>query len=54
MTRRGTKLTPTQVREIRAAYASGDFYQRELAVKYGVDRSLISLVVLRDIWVDVA
>lgn len=46
------KLTVHQVRAIRAKYASGNYWQRELAAEYGVDRSLISLIVLRDVWAD--
>ena len=44
------KLTESDVRAIRSAYASGNVLQRELAEKYNVARSLISQVVNRNRW----
>lgn len=44
------KLTPFQVTEIRLLYAGGQFYQRELAVRYGVSRSAIKHIVTGDGW----
>jgi hypothetical protein len=49
-----TKLTRTKVRNIRKAWARADRpTQQELADKYEVDRSTISLVVRRKTWADV-
>lgn len=45
-----TKLTESEVRAIRSAYASGKVLQRELAAKYNVQPSLISLIVNRKRW----
>ena len=50
-TRRGdTKLTQTQVDEIREKYAKGDTTQRKLAKEYGVVHSQIGNVVRRKHW----
>lgn len=50
-----TKLTPRKVRAIRAAWARADGpTQQELADKYGVSRSCISLVVRGVTWSDVS
>jgi len=44
------KLTDDAVREIRAAYASGQVSQQQLADHYGVYQTVISKVVLRRGW----
>ena len=44
------KLTETQVAEIRECYATGAFFQRELAARFGVSISLISGIVRGDSW----
>ena len=38
-------LTPAQIREIRSKYEQGSITQGALAIKYGVDRSTIHLIV---------
>ena len=43
-------LTALNVAEIRALYATGLYYQRELSVKFGVRRQHISLIVLNKHW----
>jgi HNH endonuclease len=44
------KLTDASVIEIRAQYAAGIVMQRELGRAFGVDQSLISLIVRRVRW----
>jgi len=44
------KLTEDDVREIRRLYATGNFTQKELALRFSVDQSTISLIVRRCIW----
>ena len=44
------KLTKVQIVEIKAAHASGDVFQRELAEKYGVKRKAISDIVRLKTW----
>lgn len=44
------KLTEDDVRAIRAAFASGYWSQRALAVMYGVNRSCIGSIVRREKW----
>lgn len=44
------KLNADQVREIRAMYASGEWWQREIAEKFGVTQILISKIVARKVW----
>ena len=46
----GSKLTDTQVVEIRSRYESGGIKQSELSIEYGVAQSLISLIVRRKAW----
>lgn len=41
----GHRLTDAQVAEIRARYAGGDVYQKDLAKEYGVSQQLVSLIV---------
>lgn len=43
-------LTEAQVKEIRAAYATGHISQVELAKQYGITQGGISLIVLRKNW----
>lgn len=43
--KRAHKLTGPQVDAIRAEYATGTVYQRDLAAKYGVTQSLVSHIV---------
>lgn len=45
-----SKLTDEAVRAIRQAWQSGAVSQRALAAQYGVDPSLISVVVNRKVW----
>jgi len=45
-----SKLTEKIVLEIRADWATGKYTQQQLAEKYNVSRSLISLIVNRKIW----
>ena len=45
-----TKLAKDDVRTIRAEYASGNVFQRELADRFGVTPSLISQIVNRKRW----
>lgn len=44
------KLTAEKVVEIRALYAAGGFYQRQLAEQFGVTQAIISKIILRLIW----
>ncbi len=44
------KLTRAQVDEIRALYAAGGVLHRELAVRFGVDRSTIGLITRGEHW----
>jgi hypothetical protein len=44
------KLTSADVRSIRQRYAEGNVRQSDLAALYGVDRSVISLIVRHRIW----
>jgi hypothetical protein len=45
-----TKLTKTQVNDIREIYRSGLFTQKSIALEYGVDQSLISYIINKKIW----
>lgn len=47
--RGGVKLTEVAVREIRAAYRSGDL-QKTIAERHGVTASLVSMIVTGRIW----
>ena len=47
---KGSKLTTVQVREIRARYAAGGIFARELAPEYGVTAGSISDIVRRSRW----
>lgn len=47
------KLTPDQVQEIRARYATGDITQTELAGQYGVSTALVSSIITRKIWTQI-
>jgi len=44
------KLTEDQVREIRRLYATENFTQQELALKFGVSRRMVSDIVRRKTW----
>ena len=44
------KVSPQQVWEIREKYASGRYFQKELARQYGVNQSMISKIVRKDAW----
>lgn len=48
------KLTDEAVRLIRSEYATGGISQSKLAARYGVDQTLIGLVVRRKSWAHVA
>lgn len=52
--RNGHKLTDASVREIRAAYATGNFTQKELAATYGVAQSKISATIRGKAWAHVS
>jgi hypothetical protein len=45
-----SKLTETQVREIRNKYANGGISYQQLAIEYGVDKSSIGLIIRRETW----
>jgi DNA-binding MarR family transcriptional regulator len=45
-----SKLTETQVREIRTLYANGGISQRELGVKYGVSQPAIGKLITGENW----
>ena len=47
------KLTPKQVRELRAAYDSGGVHQVDLALQYGVSQKAVSLIVRRESYRDI-
>lgn len=44
------KLTDEDVVAIRARYASGGVYMRELAAEYGVQKQAISRIIRRERW----
>ena len=44
------KLTPADVRAIRAAYAAGGVTQRQLGAQYGVAQITISFLLRRQTW----
>ena len=48
--KRNNKLTIQKANEIRKRYKAGNIYQRELADIYGVDRSMIGLIINQKIW----
>jgi hypothetical protein len=45
-----SKLTETQVREIRMKYANGGITQRQLALEYGISQQIISFIISRRNW----
>jgi len=45
-----SKLTESQVLEIRKLYATGDYYQKDLAKIFDVSRRLIGLIINRKNW----
>lgn len=45
-----SKLTEKQVIEIRNKYKSGDFHEKELAIKYGINSGTISEIINRKLW----
>jgi len=47
------KLTEPQVRAIRAEFAAGGRYHREIAARFGVDTSTVNNIVNRRTWVHV-
>lgn len=44
------KLTEQSVREIRLLYQNGRFFQKELAKRFGVGQTVISDIILFNIW----
>jgi NADH:ubiquinone oxidoreductase subunit C len=46
------RLTPTDVKEIRRLYATGEYLQRELAKMFGVTAPHISRIVTKTRWED--
>jgi DNA-binding MarR family transcriptional regulator len=44
------KLTWKQARLIRRLYATGRWFQKQLASRFSVSRSTISLIVLNETW----
>ena len=49
-----SKLTEEQVSEIRHRYAAGDVSQTKLAAEYGVSQVMVSQIVRRKTWTEVA
>jgi len=49
-----SRLTEDDVREIRRLYATGEFTQRELALRFGVNNATICRIVLRKTWKHIA
>ena len=47
------KITKEQAEEIRRLYATGKYYQQELADTYGVHSSTISRIINYDLWGEV-
>ena len=45
-----SKLTWNQVEEIRERYATGKIYQRQLAVEFNINQSLVSSIVRGKTW----
>lgn len=45
-----SKLTDSQVIEMRALYASGNYKQKDLAEKYGVSGPVVSAIVNNKTW----
>jgi len=45
-----SKLTPDQVRQLRAEYAAGESTMRELGVKYGVTEPHVYKILSRRVW----
>ena len=45
-----SKLSESQVLEIRKLYASGNYYQKDLAKIFNVGKSLIGYIVNRKLW----
>lgn len=48
-----SKLTDDQVRSIRTRFAAGGITQSKIAAGYGVDQTLVSMIVRRKIWTHV-
>jgi hypothetical protein len=53
--RRGSRsghhtLVEEEVSELRALYASGAFTQKELAMRFGIDQTTVSKIILRQYW----
>ncbi len=46
----GGKLTAPQVLEIRARYAAGGIFQKDLASEYGVTQPTVGQIINRNIW----
>jgi hypothetical protein len=46
------QLNWTKVREIRAKYATGKYFQKDLALEYGVSRGSIGLIVTFRTWIE--
>lgn len=46
----GAKLTPEQANEVRQLYATGQFFQRELAERFSVTRECISRIITQKNW----
>ena len=45
-----SRLTSSQVLEIRSLYSTGQHTQKELAKRFGIDQTSISCIVLRKTW----
>lgn len=45
-----TKLTEEEVIEIRRLYKKGGIFQRELAVRFNIDQTVISDIILNRVW----
>lgn len=48
-----TRLTPSDVQQIRTLYASGDYTMEQVGAMFGIDSSHVCRIVHRQIWKDV-
>ena len=47
------KITEDDVREIRRLYGTGKYRQKDLADRFGIDQTKVSLIILRKNWAHV-
>ena len=50
VSRPSAKIDESAVREIRDLYATGKVLQRDLAMRFGISRSMVSMIVNRERW----